>query len=303
MGSLTTMSSDPPSRSGKKGQRWGSVARRGARDVVEDADGAARSAAAAKDAVRRPSRPDPWAREIWVEREQGETGARKPSLLPAEVRSGSKRRRRAPAEVAEEIGRVVGTRSAGKVEARLMAAASAFDAERWQDAVSILRPLVRSHPAVHAVRELMGLSLYRQGRWEQAIVHLEALFQLTGAVDQHPVMADCHRALGNHKRVDALWRELRESSPAPEVLDEGRIVVAGARADRGDLAGAIRLLERGPSGPRRGGAREHQLRVWYALGDLYERSGDTVQARTVFARLAATAPGFADVSERVRALA
>jgi len=296
------MSSDPVPRSRKKGRRWGSVARHGARDVVEDAAGAERSAAAAKDAVRRPFRPEPWAREIWVEREPGEQGARK-SSPPAEVRTGSKRRRRAPAEVAEEIGRVVGTRSAGKVEARLMAAASAFDAERWQDAASILRPLVRSHPAVHAVRELMGLSLYRQGRWEQAIVQLEALFLLTGAVDQHPVMADCHRALGNHKRVDDLWRELRESSPAPEVLDEGRIVVAGARADRGDLAGAIRLLERGPSGPRRGSVREHQLRVWYALGDLYERAGDTVQARTVFARLAATAPGFADVSERVRALA
>ena len=63
--------------------------------------------------------------------------------------------------------------------------------------------------------------------------------QLSGSVDQLPVMADCLRALGRHKAVDALWDDLRHASPSDEVLAEGRIVVAGSLADRGDIAGGI----------------------------------------------------------------
>ena len=132
-----------------------------------------------------------------------------------------------------------------------MDAASAFERGRPQDTMRLLRPLLRDAPDVPSVRELAGLALYRLGQWAEAARHLEAFRAATGSVEQDPVLADCYRALRRYDKVDALWEELREASPEPELMAEGRIVAAGSLADRGDVKGAIRLLERGPLEPRR----------------------------------------------------
>jgi tetratricopeptide (TPR) repeat protein len=44
------------------------------------------------------------------------------------------------------------------------------------------------------------------------------------------------------------------------------------------------------------------LRLWYALGDLYERAGEIPHARELFRRVAAVDPDLADVAQRVAAL-
>ena len=90
-------------------------------------------------------------------------------------------------------------------------------------------------PNAPSARELLGLSQYHQSYWKAALPNLEAFAALTGSVDQHPVRMDCHRALGRPKKVEALFNELRQGSPDPEVLSEGRLVLAGTRADAGDL--------------------------------------------------------------------
>lgn len=64
------------------------------------------------------------------------------------------------------------------------------------------------------------------------------------------------------------------------------------RADRGDLAGAIRLLAKGFRMPRE--PQEHHLRRAYALGDLYERAGDVPQARSMFLRVLHVDPEYLD---------
>jgi len=196
----------------------------------------------------------------------------------------------------------VGERRAPKVEQRLVDAARALDRGRAQDAYRIVRPLAEEAPQSPSVRELAGLALYRLGRWAQAITHLEAFARLTSSVEQHPVLADSYRALGRHAKVEALWDELRQASPVPELMTEGRIVMAGSLADRGDLAKAIAVLERGPVSPRRPPAVYH-LRLWYALADLYERAGDAPRARQLFARVAEIDPDMADTVERLHALA
>ncbi len=190
---------------------------------------------------------------------------------------------------------------AGDHEKRLKEAARAFGAERFEDARRILADLVDRAPGVPAIRELYGLTLYRQRRWKLAAAQLEAFRQLTGSTEQHPVLADCYRALRRPDAVAALWEELRETSPSAELVTEGRIVAAGALADRGDVTAAIALLSqknwRLPRHPH-----EHHLRRAYALADLYERAGEVATARDLFERIQRADARFGDVGKRVKAL-
>ena len=202
--------------------------------------------------------------------------------------------------MAEEITRVAASR-APKVEKALVDAAGAYNRGRAQDAWRILRPLTRDLPDVSAIRELAGLALYRLGRWKAAAQELEEFRRLTGSVEQHPVLADCYRAVGRFKAVAKLWDELRTASPGPELMNEGRIVAAGARADQGDLRGAIELLEMGPVRAKRA-PKMHDLRLWYALADLYERAGDAPRAREWWTRVVKADASMADAAERLQAL-
>jgi thioredoxin-like negative regulator of GroEL len=198
------------------------------------------------------------------------------------------------------LTRAVGARRVPRVRAELDDAAKAYDAEHFAEALRLTRKLVDLAPEVPELRELHGLTLYRLGRWREAILHLEAFRALTGTADEDHVLADCYRALKRWDDVEDLWDELRAVSPSAEVVNEGRIVVAGAHADRGDLAAGIRLLEKGWRQPAR--PQDHHLRRAYALADLYERSGQTVRARELFRWVLSADRDFADVAERVRTL-
>jgi hypothetical protein len=48
--------------------------------------------------------------------------------------------------------------------------------------------------------------------------------------------------------------------------------------------------------------RDHHLRQWYVLADLYDRAGDTMSASRWFREIAARDADFADVRDRLRAL-
>jgi tetratricopeptide (TPR) repeat protein len=179
-------------------------------------------------------------------------------------------------------------------------AADALDRERYDEARRILAPVARQLPDVVAVRELSGLIAYRLGRWKQAIAELEAAHELGGGVEHLPVLADCYRATKRWSEVERVWRELREASPAPAVMAEGRIVAASAAADRGDLGAALRTMLRAAPVPKK--VRAHHLRQWYVLADLFDRAGDPVRARQYFELVAGHDPGFVDVVDRLRSL-
>jgi tetratricopeptide (TPR) repeat protein len=203
--------------------------------------------------------------------------------------------------VRDEILRHGGTRGDRRFQA-VAEASQAYDEGRERDAVRILRPLVKAMPGAPSVRELLGLALYRSGRYAAATEQLEVYAELTGEVDQHPVLMDCARARRDHDRVDALWRELAEVSPGAALVTEGRIVLAGSYADRGRLRDAIALLgKRADPTPKR--VQSHHLRLWYALADLEERAGNLPRARTLFDRVRRYDASFADVAERLAALA
>ncbi len=183
---------------------------------------------------------------------------------------------------------------------KLSEAAEAYDEERFTDATRLLKSLVDGAPEVVEVRELNGLALYRLGRWKPAARELEIFRTLSGSTEQHPVLADCYRALRRWADVEELWDELREASPSAALVTEGRIVAAGALADRGQVEAAAQLLGKSWRRPKR--PREHHLRRAYALADLYERAGDVPRARDLFAWVQRFDPSLGDVRGRLAGL-
>ena len=271
---------------------WGKVARSGARVVRPAPDREDRPDPDKRDRGRPPE----WQPEQWTK----EPAARRPPVKAPPTAPGP-RGRKIPKVITQEVAAAVEPSMAPRIERRLGQAADAFERDHLTDALRILRPLTKEAPGVPAVRELTGLALYGTGQWAAAAKELEAFRSLGGSVEQHPVLADCYRALKRYGAVAELWDELREASPGAALVTEGRIVAAGALADQGDVDGAIRLLERGPVRPSRGAALHH-ARLWYALADLYERAGDAPKARDLFGRVVAVEPGLADAAERLAGL-
>lgn len=246
--------------------------------------------------------PEPTAKFAIV---RGDKSAEKaPRRSAAEVAATSKRPRRrrpVPSDVASELHEVVAPRELARIELRLSDAARAYERARYTDALKTLRELVRAAPDAASVRELTGLTYYRLGRWRDALRELHAFVDLTGSVDQHPVLADAERALGRHSRVEELWAELRRAGAGSDVLAEGRLVMAGSYADRGRIADAIALLEPSVERNVRKPLPRH-LRQWYSLADLYERSGDLPRARELFRRVVTADAEATNAPERLAAL-
>jgi len=205
-----------------------------------------------------------------------------------------------PGAVRKELRETLGADRSVGIERRLLVASRAYERDRYPEALAELRVLARLAPEVAAVRELHGLTLYRLGRWREALRELRAFRDRTGSFDQYPVEADCQRALGHDKTVLAIWDELRQAGVDREVLVECRLVVAGMLADRGEIKEAIALLT--PGGKSLHHPDSCHLRQWYVLGDLYERAGDLPRARDLFARVASFDDDPLDAAERLAAL-
>jgi tetratricopeptide (TPR) repeat protein len=285
---------------------WGSVARRGASTVRAGSEGQGTDRKTPDQRRRSKTRSDEFVPERWVRTDDRRRGA---GDKAEKLRPPAHRTVQAPAELPPDIANELASASGpdwnhlrDRITERMAAGIGAYERERYRDASRILKTVVDAVPNAPSARELLGLSQYHQSYWKAALPNLEAFAALTGSVDQHPVRMDCHRALGRPKRVEALFTELRQGSPDPEVLSEGRLVLAGTRAENGDLAGAVTLLVEAGAGRLVRNPAERHLRQWYVLGDLMERSGDLPRARELFLRIMAVDPEAYDVADRLESL-
>ena len=184
---------------------------------------------------------------------------------------------------------------------RLARALHAFEAHRYSEARKLIMPLLSQVIGIAVVHEVAGLSMYRLGRWQDAADQLEIARGISaGEVTNHPVLADCYRALRRYEKVTELWESMKLMSPQAGLLAEGRIVAAGALADQGELQSAVRMMTHGTSDPHK--VQEHHLREWYVLADLYDRAGDVASARRLFVKIQSSEPKFADVADRLNTL-
>jgi Tfp pilus assembly protein PilF len=155
-------------------------------------------------------------------------------------------------------------------------------------------------PRTATIRESLGIVLYAAGRYPEAHSELLAYRRLSGAQDQNHVLADCARAAGREDKVLEYVEQMIQAEVSSDRIAEGLIVLAGDRADHGDLEGALSTLERAGLDPVE--VQPYHPRLWYVAADLSERLGRNDQAREYFEAILAVDDEFGDVHERLAAL-
>ncbi|HEY3015329.1 MAG TPA: tetratricopeptide repeat protein [Nocardioides sp.] len=147
------------------------------------------------------------------------------------------------------------------------------------------------------VREAVGEAAYAAGHYAEALTELRAAKRMNGATDYLPIMADCHRALGQPEQALKLAKSPSVVNFSPEAKAEMTIVEAGARRDLGQLDAAIRTLELAPLNNKSRGSWVVRLR--YAYADALLEAGRTTEALEWFHRThAIDADEITDAAER-----
>ncbi len=132
------------------------------------------------------------------------------------------------------------------------------------------------------VREATGEAAYAAGHYAEALAELRAAKRMNGATDYLPIMADCHRALGQPEQALKLAKSPAVAHFRPEAKAEMTLVEAGARRDMGQLDAALRTLELAPLQSK---SREPWVvRLRYAYADTLESAGRETDALAWFHR-------------------
>ena len=135
---------------------------------------------------------------------------------------------------------------------------------------------------IAVVREAAGESAYAAGHYAEALAELRAAKRMNGATDYLPIMADCHRALGNPEQAIKLAKSPSVANFASEAKAEMTLVEAGARRDMGQLDAALRTLELAPLTSK--SRQAWVVRLRYAYADTLEAAGRESDALAWFHR-------------------
>lgn len=154
---------------------------------------------------------------------------------------------------------------------------------------------------IAVVREAVGEAAYAAGHYAEALAELRAAKRMNGATGYIPIMADCHRALGNPAQSLKLAKSPSVANFLPEAKAEMTLVEAGARRDMGQLDAALRTLELAPLTSNSRAAWVVRLR--YAYADTLEAAGRESDALAWFHRThAIDSEQITDAAERAELL-
>lgn len=179
-------------------------------------------------------------------------------------------------------------------------AGEAIEEGQPERAVELLEWVKSVAPRSGVVREALGVAAYHAGDFARAHSELLAYRRMSGRQDQNHLLADCARAAGRHDKVTEYVDEMLRARVPKDRVAEALIVLAGDRADRGDLRGAWDALQRGGLEPDK--VEPWHPRLWYAAADLSARMGDREAERDYLEAILAVDEDFLDVAERLAAL-
>jgi tetratricopeptide (TPR) repeat protein len=135
---------------------------------------------------------------------------------------------------------------------------------------------------VDIVREAAAVTAYATGRYAEALREFRTVRRLNGSSEHLPLMADCERGLGRPARALAIAAEPEAAQLSAYAKAELGMVVAGARADLGDLEAAHMTLT-----GIRPTTEEQRDRIAMSRADLLEQLGKHDQAAELRARIPA----------------
>lgn len=135
---------------------------------------------------------------------------------------------------------------------------------------------------IAVVREATGEAAYAAGHFAEALAELRAAKRMNGATEYLPIMADCHRALGNPEQALKLAKSPSVVNFSPEAKAEMTLVEAGARRDMGQFDAALRTLELAPLMNKT--RANWVVRLRYAYADTLEAAGRENDALAWFHR-------------------
>ena len=236
-----------------------------------------------------------------LEAPRGEPGA--PDRRPGRVR-----RPDLPDEITgNELDRSITNQLKGLPEklaarvARHLAAAGAILEEDPETAYRHTQAARARAPRLAVVREAAGEAAYAAGHYAEALAELRAAKRMNGVTAYLPMMADCHRALGQPAQALKLAKSPSVANFAPAAKAEMTIVEAGARNDLGQVDAALRTLELAPLSSN---SREvWVVRLRYAYADILAGAGRDNDALTWFHRTyAIDNEQVTDAGERAEAL-
>jgi tetratricopeptide (TPR) repeat protein len=201
--------------------------------------------------------------------------------------------------VTEELTRVTPRNQIAGATRALEQAALLFAGAKYGRALRHAEEAKSLSPRDATVREVIGLSAYRLGKWDQALRELRTFRRFTGETTHLPVEMDALRALERGKDVEEAWRLLRKLGGRPDTLDEGRVVYGSYLLDADRAREAWKVVEPGRLVQDPG---ESRLRVWYVAARAAARLGDFGTARRLYQAVQQTDPAFPGLDELGRAL-
>ncbi|TFV57307.1 tetratricopeptide repeat protein [Mycobacterium sp. PS03-16] len=185
--------------------------------------------------------------------------------------------------------------------ARHLVAAGELLEEDPQAALAHARAARARSGRIAAVREAVGIAAYYCGDWAQALAELRAARRMGSKSPLLALIADCERGVGRPERAIELARSPEAEQLTGDDADELKMVVAGARADLGQLEQALAILASPPLDPTRRGPTA--ARLFYAYAETLlalDRRDDALQW---FLRAAAAdLEGVTDAEDRVTEL-
>ena len=114
----------------------------------------------------------------------------------------------------------------------LSEAASDFADEQFKSAHRKLLKAKNLSSRASAIRELLGLTCYRLGNWDEALRELRAFRRFTGDTSHMPIEMDSLRGLKRHADVDKTWHLFMELGGSPPTDAEARVVYGSFLIDQ-----------------------------------------------------------------------
>lgn len=206
-------------------------------------------------------------------------------------------------QLAPEVRRELSTldKSTADTIARHLVAAGDLLDEDPEAALAHARAARSRSGRIAAVREAVGIAAYHCGDWAQALAEFRAARRMGSTSALLPLIADCERGVGRPERAIELARGPEAAKLTGDDADELRIVIAGARADLGQLEQALAVLSSPQLDATRTGTTAARLN--YAYADALIALGRKDEALQWFLNAArADTDGVTDAEERVNEL-